>query len=305
MAKLDLTVVILTYNEEKNIRFALESVKGWVKNIFIVDSFSTDNTLEIAREFKCKIYQNPWRNYASQLNWALKNLSIDTEWIMRLDADEIVTSSLRDELIDELPRIENDITGLYVNRRIYFLGKWMKHGTMYPIKVLRIWRKGSGYCEKRWMDEHIKIIKGKIFFLKNDIIDNNRNNLSWWINKHNQYATREAIDVLNIKYNLIQYDEVPAKIFGTQEQRKRWLKRKYAYLPLFLRPIMYFLYRYFIRLGFLDGKEGLVWHFLQAFWYRFLVDSKIYEMCKKSREDKSMLIQNIKTEYGIDLNESW
>ena len=228
-------------------------------------------------------------------------MPIKTNWIMRLDADEYLTEELKQELLEKLEKLPEDITGLYVKRRVYFMERWIKHGGYYPIWLLRIWRKGKGYCEPRWMDEHIKITEGKVAFLENDIVDHNLKTLHWWINKHNSYATREAIDLLNYKYGFMKFDEIKPKLFGTQEQRKRWLKLRYAKLPLFFRPFLYFFYRYFFKLGFLDGKEGLIWHFLQGFWYRFLVDAKIYEIEKRAKGERLSVKEVIKKVYGIEL----
>ena len=301
MRKLDLSVIILTYNEEIHIERCLKSIYGWVNDIFIVDSYSTDKTLEIASRYTNHIYQHEFVNHANQFNWALENLPIKTEWIMRLDADEYVTDELRDELLEKLEKFPDEIVGLYVKRRVYFMGRWIKHGAYYPIWLLRIWRKGKGYCEQRWMDEHIKITEGKCAFLENDIVDYSLKPLHWWINKHNSYATREAIDLLNYKYWFMKYDEIKPKFFGTQEERKRWLKMKYSRMPLFVRPFLYFLYRYFFKLGLLDGNEGLIWHFLQGFWYRFLVDAKIYEIERKAKAEGKSVRDIIREFYGIEL----
>jgi len=301
MRKLDLSVIILTYNEEIHIERCLKSIYGWVNDIFIVDSYSTDKTLEIASRYTNHIYQHEFVNHANQFNWALENLPIKTEWIMRLDADEYVTDELRDELLEKLEKFPDEIVGLYVKRRVYFMGRWIKHGAYYPIWLLRIWRKGKGYCEQRWMDEHIKITEGKCAFLENDIVDYSLKPLHWWINKHNSYATREAIDLLNYKYWFMKYDEIKPKLFGTQEKRKRWLKMRYSRLPLFVRPFLYFLYRYFFKLGLLDGNEGLIWHFLQGFWYRFLVDAKVHEIEKKAKQENKPIKQIIEEIYAIKL----
>jgi len=298
-----ISVIILTYNEEKNIEACLKSVHGWVEEIFIVDSYSNDHTLEISRIFTDKIFQHPFENYAKQFNWALENLPINTEWVMRIDADEKVMPALRDELVDKLHTLDNDITGLYVKRRVYFMGRWIKHGGYYPTWLLRIWRKNKAYCEERWMDEHMKVIEGKVSFLESDIIDENRKDLHWWIGKHNSYATREAIDIFNLKYGFLDYDTIPSKLLGTQEQRKRWIKEKiYANMPLFVRPFLYFVYRYIIKLGFLDGGEGLIWHVLQGFWYRFLVDAKIYEIQKRARSEGKGVQEVISDLYGIEFD---
>lgn len=296
------SVILLTYNEEKNIEESLRSIYGWCKEIFIVDSYSTDRTLEIAKKYTDKIYQHPFDNQAKQLNWALNTLPITTDWIMKLDADEMVMDGLKAELIEKLPKLDNRVVGLYVKRRVYFLGKWIKHGGYYPTWLLRIWRNGKGCSEERWMDEHIKVSDGEISLLDNDILEYNHNHLHWWIEKHNKYATREAIDILNLKYKLFECVTIAGSLSGTQEQKKRWLKENlYLRLPLFVRPFYYFVYRYVVKLGFLDGKEGLVWHFLQGFWYRFLVDSKIYEMEKKKRAGEKGMREIIGELYQIKI----
>jgi len=171
------------------------------------------------------------------------------------------------------------------------------------IWLLRIWRYKHGKIEERWMDEHIKLSAGKTIQFEHDLVDDNKNNLTWWTEKHNHYATREAVDLLNILHGFIQYDEVEPRLLGTQEQRKRWLKIRYASLPLFIRPILYFHWRYFVKLGFLDGKQGLIWHFLQGFWYRFLVDAKIYQIQHIAKQENKTLVQ-VKKNFGIDLDAS-
>jgi hypothetical protein len=221
---------------------------------------------------------------------------------MRLDADERVTLRLKDELLERFSYLDKDVSGLYLKRKVYFMGKWIKHGGYYPIWLLRIWRRAKGYCEPRWMDEHIEITEGRVLFLGNDIVEENKKNLHWWIEKHNSYATREAIDMLNLKYKFFTNDMIPSRISGTQEEKKRWLKENvYAKLPLFIRPFLYFFYRYFLKLGILDGKEGLIWHFLQCFWYRFLVDAKIYEIYIKAGKDKESIKKFIQENYRIVL----
>ena len=296
-----LSVIILTYNEEKHIARCINSLKPIAKNIFIVDSFSSDKTVEIAKSLGAKVYQNEWKNHAVQFQWGLDNCPIDTTWVMKMDADEYILPELAKEINEKLPALNKDITGIYIKRRVYFMDRWIKHGSYYPIWLLRIWRYKYGRMEQRWMDEHIKLSEGNTINFKYDLVDENLNNLTWWINKHNSYASREAVDILNIIYNFLEYDEIEARFFGTQEQRKRWLKYRYAKLPLFSRPFIYFIYRYFFKLGVLDKKEGLIWHFLQGFWYRFLVDAKIYEIEKKIKETGKPIKEVIKEEYGIKL----
>ena len=301
--KQDLSVIILTYNEQKHIERCIKSLLPIAKNIFIVDSYSTDKTVEIAKLLGAKVYQNKWVNYATQFQWGLDNCPIETEWVMRMDADEYVLPELAEEISAKMSMLSDDISGVYIKRRVYFMGKWIKYGGYYPTWLLRIWRYDKGRIEQRWMDEHIKLTSGKKVQFQNDIVDENKNNLTWWTTKHNNYATREAIDILNILYNFTSYDEIVPNIFGTQEQKKRWLKIRYASLPLFIRPVLYFHWRYFLKLGFLDGKQGLIWHFLQGFWYRFLVDAKIYEIYFRAGKEKKEIAKFLKKEYGIKFYE--
>ncbi len=299
--KQDISVIILTYNEELHIERCIKSLLPFVKEIFIIDSFSADKTVEIAENLGAKVYQNPWINYALQFQWGLDNCPIETEWVMRMDSDEYILPELQDEISNEMQNIQEETSGIYIKRRVYFKDKWIKHGSYYPTWLLRIWRYKDGHIEQRWMDEHIKLTKGKTIQFNNDLVDDNLNDLTWWTTKHNNYATREAVDILNIIHEFINYDEVNSNFFGTQEERKRFLKKKYANLPLFTRPFIYFLWRYFIKLGFLDGKQGLIWHFLQGFWYRFLVDAKIYEIEKKSKDSNLSLKDTLIQKYGFKL----
>lgn len=301
--QMNLSVIILTFNEENHIERCIKSIQLFAKEIFIIDSFSTDNTVVLAESLGAKVFQNTWKNnYATQLNWGLENCPIQTKWVMRLDADEYVTPALANEITQKLESLESNITGIYVKRQVYFMNKWIKHGGYYPTWLLRVWQHKKGYCEQRWMDEHIKVIEGNTVQFNHDIVDHNLHGLSSWTEKHNGYATREAVDILNNIYVFLKYDDIKPTFFGSQAQRKRWLKLKYSQMPLFFRPFIYFLYRYFFQLGFLDGKQGLIWHFLQGFWYRFLVDAKIYEIYFKAGKDKELILELLKNEYGINLN---
>jgi len=302
--KQDLSVIILTYNEQKHIERCIKSLLPIAKNIFIVDSYSTDKTVEIAESLGAKVYQNKWPgNHAIQFQWGLDNCPIETEWVMKMDSDEYVLPELAEEINAKISVLDDDVSGVYIKRRVYFMDRWIKHGGYYPTWLLRIWRYDKGRMEQRWMDEHIKLSSGKTVQFENDLVDDNKNNLTWWTTKHNNYATREAVDILNILYNFVSYDEVVPNIFGTQEQKKRWLKIRYASLPLFIRPVLYFHWRYFLKLGFLDGKQGLIWHFLQGFWYRFLVDAKIYEIYFRAGKEKKEIAKFLKKEYGIKFYE--
>jgi glycosyltransferase involved in cell wall biosynthesis len=298
----DLSVIILTYNEENHIERCLRSILPLTKQIFIVDSGSTDRTVAVATALGAVVTSRPWVNYATQFNYGIAHNPFKTKWLMRMDADEYLTPELVDELDQRLPALTPDTTGIYVKRRVIFMEKWIKRGGYYPTWLLRVWRNEQGICEESWMDEHIKVYGGQTVQFAHDIVDHNLNNLTWWTQKHNLYAIREVIDLLNIKYNFGEAETVEPNFWGTQEQRKRYLKVQYASLPLFTRPLLYFLYRYFFKLGFLDGKKGLIWHFLQGFWYRFLVDAKIFEVYLRAGRDKQAIVAFFKNEYGKDLH---
>ncbi len=298
----EISVIILTYNEEIHLERCVNSLKPFVKDIFIVDSFSNDNTRKIAENLGVKFYQNKWINYAKQFQWGLDNCPIKTEWIMRMDADEYIEDKLAIYIKENICNIPDRIKGIYLKRKVFFFNKWMRKGGVYPQILLRIWRHGVGRIEQRWMDEHIVLSDGEtVCFNSGDIVDDNKNNFSWWIEKHNNYATREMIDLMNIKYKFMPKDDKLKENNDPQAKIKRLLKEKiYVYLPFGVRPFLYFIFRYFIRLGFLDGFKGFIWHFMQGWWYRMLVDVKCYEFEKK-RANNTDVKEIIKSEYGYDI----
>jgi glycosyltransferase involved in cell wall biosynthesis len=291
----------LTFNEEIHISRCIESVKNISENIFIVDCYSTDRTVEIAKNLGAKVFQHKWeKNYAKQFNWALENLPITTKWVLRLDADEYLLPELVDEIKQKLDTLPESVAGIVFKRRHIFFNRWIKRGT-YPVKLLRLFRYKKAVCEQRWMDEHIVLLEGESIEFENDFVDHNLNNLTWWTNKHNGYAIREAIDLLDIELGLIEKKMEKVKL-SPQAEDKRKKKYKYAKQPLFLRAFLYFIYRYIFKLGFLEGKEGFLWHFLQGWWYRTLVDALIFEIKMKCGKDKDKIKSYILNEYGIDVN---
>lgn len=264
---IDLAVIILTHNEEKHLERALRSVAGLTKEIFVVDSFSTDLTVTIAEGLGATVLQNKFINYAKQFQWGLDHAPIRSGWIMRLDADEVLEPELTREIGAKLPGLPSDIVGVNLNRRHVFMGRWIRHGGRYPLTLLRIFRRGKGRIENRWMDEHLIVRDGKTITFQHDFSDINLNDLTFFTDKHNKYATREAIDVLNRKYGLDDSrDELSAEGTSLQASLKRWLKEGfYNKLPFWAGPLGYFIYRYVFQLGFLDGSEGMMYHFLQGF----------------------------------------
>jgi len=274
-----LAIIILTHNEELHIGRAIDAVQPIATEIIVVDSGSSDQTREIAQSKGASVFSNPWSNYSRQFQWALDNVNITADWIMRLDADEIIEPKLVAEIEAKLDFLSPEIVGINLKRKHIFLGRWIKFGGRYPLILTRIWRRGCGRIEDRWMDEHIIVSGGSTLTFEHPFSDHNLNDLSFFTDKHNKYATREAVDVLIQKYSLLPRDEQILKdVSSSQASLKRFIKEHvYNRVPFQLSSLGYFLYRYFFQLGILDGREGLVYHFLQAAWYRFLVGAKVLE----------------------------
>lgn len=279
------TLIVLTLNEQLNLPHCLTSVEGLVDKIVVVDSGSGDGTQEVAARFGASVIEHPFENQASQFNWALEHLRIDTEWVLRLDADEYLMPELRDEIRATLPRLPRVVTGLFMKRRMVFQGRWVRHGGLYPKWLLRLFRTGMACSEFREMDEHLVVTEGETRRLRHDFVDHNRKDLSFWVRKHESYAAREAKMLRSRERGDLEPSGHPGKLLGDPRERTRWRKSQlYDRIPLFVRAFGYFIYRYVVRLGFLDGRPGLVYHVLQGFWYRFYVDAKLWEMRRGATE---------------------
>lgn len=299
---LDLTVIILTYNEEIHIRRCLENVCPIAKKVIVVDSPSTDKTVEICREFDnvdVVVHKYPG-NQAEQFNWALDNLTIDTEWVLRLDADEYLMPELVEELQEKLPTLPEGVTGVELIRRHIFMGRWVKHG-IYPVIIMRIFRTGCGRYDARLMDEHIALSHGRSVVFEHDFCDHSLINISDYCRKHLNYAEREASEILNEIYGLSLHVDNHMSL-GAQAENKHKKKSRYNEMPLFWRSFAYFCYRYFLKGGFLDGKEGFLFAFIQGWWYRTLVDAKIFEVKKACGNDKEKIKRYLKKNYNINLD---
>jgi len=270
MSRTDLAVLILTKDEERNLPVALASLAPLAADVYVIDSASSDATPAIAKAAGCNFVSRIFTTQADQLNWAIDQLPIENSWVMRLDADERLTPELAEELRARLTQVSPSVTGFEVKRRVYFWGRWIRHGGYYPTWLFRIWRRGTAHCESRLMDEHMVSRGGRIERLAHDIIDENRKGLSFWTDKHNRYADREVRNMLASTTSVMDV--------AGQARRRRWMKENaYSRCPLFIRAFAYWFLRYFVLLGFLDGRPGLVFHFLQGLWYRFLVDAKLQE----------------------------
>ena len=280
---LELTVLVLTLNEELNLPDCLQSIEPLGCEVLVVDSGSTDRTVELAKEAGAKVFEHPFESYGAQRNWAQDNLPIETEWLLHIDADERLTPEIRGSIVSALANTPVGINGFILRRRTVFMGRWIKHGGIYPSYHARLFRKDKGQCEDRLYDQHY-IVDGKVERLSGDMIDITTD-LSAWTVRHARWAQMEARELL---LGEGQPGRLQGKVFGTSIERRRWQRQSiYNRFPLFVRAFLYFLYRYIIRLGFLDGRRGLVFHFLQGFWYRFQVDAYILESRRQAQQGGS------------------
>ena len=271
----DITAIILTKNEEINIGDCIKSIKDTVKRIVVIDSYSTDCTVEIARELGAEVYQHTFENYAWQYMYGVEIAKADTIWTLRIDADERLTGESAQELKDLCNKnMESDIAGIVLRFKKNFLGKDLYHGGVYPWKKMNCYKTKLGTIEDRKMDEHIVLSSGSVIEMKTDCLHFDFKNLEYFVNKHNWYSSRETVDYFEHLEKLESTDKLDVKT---------WIKMNIYYrLPIGTRAHLYYIYRYYFKMGFLDGKEGKIYAFLQAYWYRYLVDAKIYE-CQQMR----------------------
>ncbi|MCS4058423.1 glycosyltransferase family 2 protein [Salinibacter ruber] len=279
-----MTVVIITYNEEVHIRRAVQNVSDWAEDVFVLDSHSEDQTVSIARQEGAEVFFNEFEDYASQRNYALDELPYNTDWMLFLDADELVSDELKGQIRTVL-RGPAHYDGYYLHRRFYWMNQWLRWGGMYPVKLLRLVRHERAWCNERQINEHL-MVEGETRELEGDLYHIERRSISAWIEKHNHYATLEAEELLASERSDAE-DEM-ARFFGTQAERKRWLRKKVwePLLPPLIRPFAYFVYVYIIKLGFLDGVKGFAYHVLQGFWFMFLIDCKYIIM--KTNDSKEV-----------------
>jgi glycosyltransferase involved in cell wall biosynthesis len=271
------SVIVITLNEEQNIENCLKSVNGWSDDIHVIDSHSTDSTVEISKKFTNNIHQLGEGHWADLRNWAIKNLPLKHEWLLFLDADERLTQELKVE-ISNLLRGSPRSNGFYIRRRFIFMGRWLKHGDCYP-KVLRFFkREFVSYVE--FGDSEYAIVKGNVGLLGHDMIHEDRKSISRWVESHNKKAEREAKRFLQGKKSILIDARRNAEVEG---KSRIWIRENiYEKIPLQSRPVLLFLYQYIFKLGFLDGLEGFVYHAFVAFWYRLLIYVKVRELLARS-----------------------
>lgn len=283
-----LSVVVLTYNEARNLPDCLASVADWVTDLYVVDSSSTDDTAAMAMQHGAHLVTHAFESHAKQWRWALQNLPITTEWVLGLDADQRVSTALQHEiaqLLGEDHAMKTGPVGYFLKRKQIFRGRWIKHGGYYPKYLLKLFRRTAVWIDADELVDHHFRVHGPVATLQHDLIEDNQNerDISVWVNKHNRYATLQAQEEM-ARSNRAHQSHLSSALSGSPDDRTLWCKQLWYRLPLYLRPLLYFLYRYVCRLGFLDGKEGFVFHVLQAFWYRLLVDIKLDELRQQPRK---------------------
>ena len=284
----ELSFIILSFNEEMHLGRLLESIRNLNARTYVLDSGSNDRTLEIAAKYGAEVAYSKFENHPKQWAYALSVFPVTTPWTVGLDSDQIVMP----ELVELLAGFKDEsvlagVDGIYFNRKNYFKGRWIKHGGYFPKYLLKMFRTGVGFSDLNENMDHRFVVPGKTIvwtsgYLKEENLKENR--ISFWIDKHNRYSDQVAREEVERKLRL-RDQTIRAKLFGNPDQRTAFLKRIWWNLPLFVRPFLYFTHRYIFQLGFLDGREGLIFHFLQALWFRFVVDIKISELESEVKEN--------------------
>jgi len=284
----DFSFVILTFNEEEHLPRLLESVKGLNAETFILDSGSTDNTLSICGIYGVKTCFNQFENHPKQWDAALKAFDFHTPWLICLDADQIVTPELYHQLQHFQNSAHQDIDGIYFNRKNYFKGRWLRFGGYYPKYLLKMFRTGKGFSDLHENMDHRFVVPGKtVIWQKGHILEENlkENKISFWITKHNRYSDLLAHEEIE-RMNKLRTQTIRPDLMGNPDERTAWLKNLWWKLPRFIRPFFYFTYRMIFQLGILDGRRGILFHFLQGFWFRIIVDVKIEEILKEKKNGR-------------------
>jgi len=286
--------IILTYNEHLHLPRLLKSIVDLDAPVFILDSGSSDDTIAIAQQSGAGILTHPFENHPKQWDFALNNFNIKTPWVICLDADQVVTAELRERLVNFRDEDHKEIDGIYFSRKNYFKGKWIKHGGYYPFYLLKMIRFGSGYSDLNENMDHRFIVQGKTEIWKDGyILEENlkENNISFWIDKHNRYSDLVAREEVE-RMQQIRSQTINPRFWGSPDERTAWLKQLWWRLPRYVRPMLYFIYRMFFQLGIFDGRTGVIFHFLQGFWFRLVVDIKIDEIIKQQDAGKKTPVNN-------------
>ncbi|MBD1897851.1 MULTISPECIES: glycosyltransferase family 2 protein [unclassified Coleofasciculus] len=282
-SKLPVSVLIPAKNEQANLAACLESVAR-ADEVFVVDSQSSDRSIEISESYGAKVVQFHFNGrWPKKKNWALDNLPFSNEWVLIVDCDERITPELWDEIATAIQNPEYE--GYYLNRKVFFLGKWIQHGGRYPDWNLRLFKHKTGRYENLGTEEirntgdnevheHV-ILQGKAGYLKNDMLHIDFRDVFHWLERHNRYSNWEARVYLNILTGKDESGTIGANLFGDAVQRKRYLKKTWVRLPF--KPLIRFILIYIIQRGFLDGKPGYIYARLMS-QYEYQIGVKLYEL---------------------------
>ena len=284
----DFSFIILTYNEEMHLPRLFESIKDLNATTYILDSESTDATIEIAEKYGAVVKTHPFENHPKQWDFALKNFEIQTPWIIGLDADQIVTPELYMMLNEFETEKYTCVNGIYFNRKNYFQGSWIRYGGYYPIYLLKMFRTGIGFSDLNENMDHRFIVPGKtVIWKKGHLLEENlkENDIHFWFKKHERYSDLIAQEEVERMRNLRSQSLKP-NLLGNPDEKKAWLKRLWWKLPLGIRPYLYYGTRMFLQFGLLDNKTARHFHYLQGLWFRKLVDKKINILLKKNIQNK-------------------
>jgi glycosyltransferase involved in cell wall biosynthesis len=269
------SVIILAFNSVDTLGATLAQAQEISDDIHVVDSFSTDETVALSQLHGAQVVQHTFENYGAQRNWAIDHVESRYPWQLHLDADERLTAELIAS-IRSLPESPAH-SGFFIARLVQFLGRQLRHGGMSPTWHLRLFRKGAGRCEERKYDQHFYLTEGTPGQVQGYMIDDIRMPLSEWTARHNRWSDAEVLEQTAAREGV----RIRPRFWGNPVERKRFLRGLYNDAPLFIRPFVLFFYRYFLRLGFLDGREGFIFWTLQTFWFRFLIDAKLFEQGRR------------------------
>lgn len=282
------SIITLTFNEELHLPRLLDSVIGLNAPIFILDSGSSDKTSLIAQEYGATLAVHPFENHPKQWHYALNHFIIETDWVICLDADHIVSPVLFEKLRSfQNSTISQSINSIFFNRHNFFKGKRLKYGGYGNKFMLKMFRFGIGYSDLNENMDHRFIVPGDFIIWKDGILKEENlkeNEIGFWINKHNRYSDLVAQEEVE-RIKMVRDQSVKPKIFGNPDQRMAYFKSIWWKMPLFFRPLIYFFYRFIIQLGILESREGKVFHFLQGFWFRLIVDIKIHELLNEKKNN--------------------
>ena len=293
---MNLCVIILTYNEAANIGPCLDSLAGIDAAVYVVDSHSTDSTTDILQKRGITFVQHPFENYARQRNWAQQNCHHSCDWVLHLDAGERLTPELA-RWLNHAFDPDGPADGFLFSRKTIFMDRWIRYGGHYPNYHLRLFRRDKGRCEAKSYDQHF-VCSGPVVLAPNgvDLIDHVSENIVAFTQGHTRWAIAEAVERMS---RTTPAGEVRPRFWGNPIERRRWLKtRFFDRSALFVRAFLYFFYRYIVRLGFLDGRPGLAFHFLQGCWFRFLIDTAILEIRRRAAQTGQSIPETVEQLYG-------